>query len=311
MGTAKREDNLNTQKLVPIVRFGWSALVAWTGIAKTNTDRDVGDWLAETLQGIGRDASFEELPRRLKTADQWRRKCPHCQDLTFSVVGFVGRKPVALVVSNFTNFNGPLTRRSQNLEVDRRKPTDSEVFVLGDLTGVSNDSKLLLRRALLNADTPARVHATMAAVNAVASERSTSGTISKECVTGHLLPSGAGEVIPHWIPADARYVPGFVARFMAASGIKSLTPKTDESGNLLPPRWNGAAFKYQQLGNLRGTATVHSFANVAGSAVDAIPPKTFVFDRIAGENEPRTMTCVVDGTPISVTFSEPTPPYDG
>ena len=49
------------------------------------------------------DAKFEELPRRLLAADAWLSKLSDNYPLAFSIVGFIDRRPVAMVISNFTD----------------------------------------------------------------------------------------------------------------------------------------------------------------------------------------------------------------
>ena len=54
-------DDLNTQKIVPVIKYEWCALVAFTGVAITS-GTDVGDWLSEQMDRIPINARFEELP---------------------------------------------------------------------------------------------------------------------------------------------------------------------------------------------------------------------------------------------------------
>jgi hypothetical protein len=44
------EDNFDSQKLIPIVKYGWCGLVAFCGVAKLPNGRQVGDWIAEQVR---------------------------------------------------------------------------------------------------------------------------------------------------------------------------------------------------------------------------------------------------------------------
>jgi hypothetical protein len=66
-----------------------------------------------------------------------------------------------------------------------------------------------------------------------------SPTISRQCVTGHLLSNGYGKVAPRGIPDTVEYMPSFVRRQLLATGIRGYLRATDASGQALPPYWVG------------------------------------------------------------------------
>src|SRR5262245_37871136 len=69
--TGRFSDDTQTQKLIPVIKFGWNALVAFTGVASRSHIPDVGEWIATELQAIPMKAGFDELPIRLLAADEW------------------------------------------------------------------------------------------------------------------------------------------------------------------------------------------------------------------------------------------------
>src|SRR3712207_824505 len=99
-------DDPRSQKLIPVIRRGWSALVTFTGVAVTPQGQSVGDWIAEQTQAIPMAAYFGELPTALLAADGWLAGVIGYRELTFSVVAFVGRRPYAMLVSNREDLDG-------------------------------------------------------------------------------------------------------------------------------------------------------------------------------------------------------------
>ncbi len=124
----KTEDDLDVQKLVPTFKFGWSALVSFTGIAKTDRGQDVGDWVSARLNAIPVEAKFAELPKSLLAADHWLTKLSGYRKLAFSIVGFVRRRPVAMVISNFLDMDGhefPVLSKLRLFEIRPKVPGSS------------------------------------------------------------------------------------------------------------------------------------------------------------------------------------------
>jgi hypothetical protein len=230
----RRDDNLLTQKLVPVVRPGWSAVIAWTGVAKTPSGEDVGDWLVKTLDGITLNAAFDELPKKLLTANSWLGKLAY-RDLAFSGVGFCGRKPVAFVISNFLGLaEKTYWPRKPKLEVAMRRPKQPEVFFAGDLTGVTAAMRSRLK-SLLGTKRPAEMLDAMAAVNVEAAKGSADQTISDACLTASHSPTGQGGATIHGIPKGQEYVPGFVRRIFLKTGMIGFNLKVGQDGKREPP----------------------------------------------------------------------------
>jgi hypothetical protein len=196
--TGEFTDNLDTQKLIPVIRYGWGALIAYTGVASAPAPfRDTGDWMSSQMGSISMRGSIEELPKRLLAADTWLTKISGETPLAFSIVGFLGRKPFMMLVSNFLDLDGHVTKPRSRLEVFRRRPKQPEIRITGDSNAVQTDDieklAILLRK---NADHQV-IRESLGRVNARASQRSV--LISPECVTGYLTPYGSAEVGPHGI----------------------------------------------------------------------------------------------------------------
>jgi hypothetical protein len=58
----------DTQKLIPVIRRGWAALITYMGVASAPPlISDIGQWIVEQMDSIPIDGSFSELSRRLLT----------------------------------------------------------------------------------------------------------------------------------------------------------------------------------------------------------------------------------------------------
>jgi hypothetical protein len=129
----------------------------------------------------------------------------------------------------------------------------------------------------------------MAEANVSAAGVSQHKTISDQCVTGFLLPTGLGEIKPHGIPNGVEYLPGFVKRQLLANSLNGFKLKLGEDGKTLPPIWRGMTFRLQGEGKNAVVAAMHAIGNVSEPMGDAPPPGQFVFWKIA-ENEPERYT---------------------
>lgn len=283
-------DDLDTQKLIPVFKFGWSALVAFTGIATAPLVGDVGDWISRQLHEIPLRAPFNELPKRLLESGRWLKLLPGETKIAFSVVGFDGRRPYSMLISNFQDLSG---RQFSSGIVDlarfEKRPKEPEVLISGDRYAVLAEERAQLKKFLITSRDPREIQRAMAEVNAAAASRS--AWISKQCVTGHLLASGTAEVMPHGIDPQVEYVPRFVKRSLGAMGIVGFTFKPDAYGRRLPPQWKG------MTANRQGKATrdqifvgSNAFANVGEPISTGTPSNFHVFWKIAEENEPERVT---------------------
>ena len=293
--TGKFTDNLDTQKLIPVIRFGWGALIAYTGIANAPAPfRDTGDWVSAQMGSIPMRGSIEELPKRLLTADAWLSKISGEAPLAFSIVGFLGRKPFMMLVSNFLDLDGHITKPRSRLEIFRCKPKQTEVRVAGDSNAVQADDIEKLALLLRGTTDHQVIRENLAQVNARASLQSV--LISKECVTGYLTPYGTAEVGPHGIGDQVMYMPGFVLRDFVKQGVVGFVPRYDELGNPLPLGWVGMTAKIVG-GQSRDAivAVIHAIRNASEPLSDGVARKgQATFWKIAGPNEPRSVTFTVN-----------------
>lgn len=282
------KDDLNVQKLVPTFKCGWTALVAHTGVAKTNRGLDVGDWVSAKLQAMPLDAKFEELPKALLTADHWLGQIVGYRKLAFAIVGFVRRRPVAMVISNFLDMNGnEYSKGSPKLKRFEIRPKLPEVRVIGDTRDITTEQRNSLKRLLIQKKHPREIQAALAEVNASAARARDLSFISPECVTGYLLPTGDGEITPHGINDRVAYIPGFVNRHFDIGGIDGFSVRMDERGQPLPPRWVGMSMKVQQ----NVVVNMHAIRNVKEPiGPGPTDPNQQAFWKVAGKNEAPYLT---------------------
>jgi hypothetical protein len=295
LGTNNFTDNYNTQKLIPVIRFGWGALVAFTGVAAAPPllpDTDV--WIRTQMDSISMNGSFDELPQRLLEANAWLGKVTGDNRLAFSIVGFVGRRPRIMVISNFMDLDGTMTAPRARLDVAERKPMQPEVRIAGDINSVSSDEKKQLHNLIRKNANALKIRESLAEINAKAASRSK--WISKECVVGHLTPSGAAEIGPHGISDQEQYLPDFVISDFVKKGVIGFKAKFDESGKQLPPRWIGMTARIQGgRGKDAVVAVLHTVRNVAGPVTDGIKRDgQTLFHRIVGPDDPKTYKFIVD-----------------
>lgn len=277
--SGRRVDNLDIQKLVPVFKFGWSALVSVCGIASAPKVKNVSDWLSEKTRAMDFHANFEELPRVLLSANEWLGTRSVYQPLGFTVVAIVGKKPRLCVISNFTDASGHSWQPSVNdnsngngnnnsLSDSRGRISGASVYVFGDTSAVTAKEKEKLLTMVQRGWSPLEIQNAVAKVNYAASKRSLSKSISPQCVTGHLNGNQRAELIPHGIPADQVYIPRYVRRDLEAEGNWPLTPMHDDQGRPLPPQWVGsrvASTSHFTLARRRDqlVRTNHAMRNVA------------------------------------------------
>lgn len=261
-------DDMNTQKLVPIAKSGWTALISFAGIGRTPSGLDVGAWLVAETDAIDHDAGIEELERRLVNADTWLATLGPARHHIFSVVGFNGTQPFAMVVSNFHDDQGQPLSTVNNMQ-SHFVAAQTTVLVRGWEPAVLPKETDNLRESLQNGVDPLQLQIQMAEVNEAAAGRSS--TISRECVTGHLLSDGSGEVTPRGISDAAAYMPPFVRRSLQNHGIRGFLCKSDARGNRLSPYWVGMTLKRDEIALLM----LHAIRNVTEPCTAVIQSPLF------------------------------------
>ena len=61
-------DSYDTQKLIPVIRRDWAALIACMGVASAPPlIKDMGQWIVDQMDSIPFDGDFLEISKRLLT----------------------------------------------------------------------------------------------------------------------------------------------------------------------------------------------------------------------------------------------------
>src|SRR6185436_438042 len=65
-------DSYDTQKLIPVIRQDWAALIAYMGVASAPPLlSDMGQWIADEMDSIPLDGNFSDISRRLLKLNLW------------------------------------------------------------------------------------------------------------------------------------------------------------------------------------------------------------------------------------------------
>src|SRR5262252_3343598 len=100
-------DSYDTQKLIPVIRHGWAALIAYMGVASAPPlIGDMGQWIVEQMDSIPLDGRFSELSRRLLRLNVWLGRISGDRRIAFSLVGFRDQQPFMMSISNFLDLDG-------------------------------------------------------------------------------------------------------------------------------------------------------------------------------------------------------------
>src|ERR1051325_8710842 len=257
-GGGRFADDLNTQKIIPVCKFDWCALVTFCGLAKTSAGVDVGDWIVDQAKlGVARD-SLADFVGRLRSGERWISKLRGPKGITISIVGFLGRKPFLVCLSNFQHIDGTYFKQIEpNLQKFDLRPKLPEVRVFGDRGAVTELERIELTGRLSKLPEDLEV---VADVNRVASSRSK--LISEPCVVGAIMPTGEGWICPFGIDPESEYMPNFVLR--GSSQPLPLKPKVDANGNPLKMGWVQSACKTHPLNGMPVCAVTHEIRNADG-----------------------------------------------
>jgi hypothetical protein len=286
--------DVTVQKLIPVGRYDWNALVSFCGIAKTPAGLDVDRWIVQNVNAGDKGESVDEFVGRLTSSDTWLSDCSNRDRiLTVCICGFHGRRPFIICLSTVEQFNGPLSNRPmRRLVRTGLKPKDPQLFVFGMRDACQKTSRDRLRSLIRDRrQNYLDVMRQISIANSDAAQNS--DRISAEYVVGHLVPVGTGEVTPYGIEDGTEYMPGFVTEQLTAMGITGFEVKVDEDGKPLKPRWKGMTLKSERVeGRGELMFQFHAFGNVAKPIGDISKGDgTKVFWEIAGENEPKRV-CV-------------------
>jgi len=296
-------DDLRTQKLVPLIRHGWSAMIGYTGIAGApGIMRDTGDWLLERIDSLSMKATPDDLFHQLLTADRWLGRVPIAlRRHAFVVVGFVGRRPFLSLISNFHAGSQQLAKANPKLQIFKLPAREPTILVTGATPAVRVESRDLLMSLLRRNASPQDLREALATINATASASEAGRGVSSQCVTGYLLPTGACEFGPHGIPENVPYIPGFIIQSFLESGTIGFEQKLDESGVESPPQWVGTTARSQSNdGDPNIVLWLHAMRNVGPPISDGkTRPGRYSAWKVAGPDEPDRYTFTLNKGPKS------------
>jgi hypothetical protein len=219
---AALSDNYDTQKLIPVIRGDWSALIAYVGVASAPPlIDDVGQWIVDQVESIPHHGNFSELSSRLLKFDARLERILGDRRIAFSVVGFSDQRPFLMLLSNFVDTSGQVVdagpqlraylRRSKSPEVRAVGTARPDVFERVRLERLLKASSSLSSMAKLTREAIAEINVSVA--------RRSKGTISEECVVGCLLRTGSATIGAHGIPAGAACFPNWVRRDLEKGGV--------------------------------------------------------------------------------------------
>jgi len=266
-GQVPLPDSYDTQKLIPVLRHGWAALIAYMGIASAPPlVENMGQWIVEQMDSIPRDGDFAELSTRLLQLNRWLGTVRGDRRIAFSVVGFRDRRPFMMLLSNFVDLDGHVTQAGPQLTAYLRSPNQPEVRAVGTVRPDVFERVRLVRMLEANATrgvVPQLIRQAVAEVNANVARRS-GGTISEECVSGYLVRNGTAAIGGHGIPEHAACFPNWLRRDLEQAGIVGFEPVTlDDSA--APIQWRGTTARIVN-GSIQRT---HEVANAGTPMLDA------------------------------------------
>lgn len=258
-------DSYDTQKLIPVIRHGWAALIAYMGIASAPPlVHDMGQWIVERMDSIPPDGEFAELSTRLLDVNAWLGRLRGDRRIALSIVGFNGRRPFMMLLSNFVDLDGRVTVAGPHLHAYLRTPLTPEVRAVGTVRPDVFERVRLVRMLQANASrgvVPGLIRQAVADINASVARRS-EGSISEACVSGYLLRSGAAAIGGHGIPAQATCFPDWLRKDLEQGGIVGFEPVA--SGGASPMQWKGTTARI-----MNGTLVrTHEIANAGAPILD-------------------------------------------
>jgi hypothetical protein len=270
-------DNYETQKLIPVIRRRWAALIAYMGIASAPPlVSDMGQWIVDQVDSIPFDGGFSELSRRLLRFARWLGRIRGDRRIAFSVVGFCDQRPFMMLVSNFLDSDGHIIDAPAQLRAYLRRSNQPEVRAVGTVRpDVFERVRLekLLQAGASRRLVPELTRQAIAGINASVARRSR-GSISEECVSGYLLRSGSAAIGGHGIPENVACLPNWVRRDLEKGGVIGFEPGEPVEGKPLPIRWKATTSR-----TVNGTIVrMHEIANAGKPILDstgagALPPQ--------------------------------------
>jgi hypothetical protein len=264
---AALQDSYDTQKLIPVIRHDWSALIAYMGVAcAPPLISDMGQWIGGQIASMPPDGSPTELFTRLLTLNDSLARIRGDRRVAMSVVGFRNQRPFMMLLSNFLDLDGKTADAGPQLRTYLRTPNQAEVRAVGGLRpDVFERVRLerLLRASSSRKLVPELISQAIAEINANTARRS-KGAISEECVSGYLLRSGVTRISAHGIPDNEPCFPAWVRTDLKKGGVIGFKPKQKQAGNAIPIQWKGMTARILNGAMVR----VHEIANAGKPILD-------------------------------------------
>jgi hypothetical protein len=289
-------DSYDTQKLIPVIRRDWSALIAYMGIASAPPlIDDMGQWIVDQIETIPPDGDVSVLSSRLLHVNRWLPRIRGDRRVAISAVGFRHRAPFMMLLSNFVDLDGHITVAGPQLNAYLRTPHRSEVRAVGTARPDVFERVRLVRMLMANATrgaVPHLIRQAVADINASVARRS-GDAISEACVTGYMLRSGAAAIGAHGIPENAACFPNWLRRDLEKEGVIGFEPLRPV-GSHASIQWKGTTAKIVKGSILR----THEIANAGSPILDGVEdrshPPTWKSTRAHG-NSSICITCVTPG----------------
>jgi Flp pilus assembly protein TadD len=196
--TGKTYD-FQTQKIIPVNCFRWSATVCFSGVGRTH-DLDVSVWLNNCLRSVGMNEPFDRLLDEIMRANEWLSAVspPHNKH-SFSIGAFIGSEPVFALISNFEQLSGPvLPTASPQLSKYVMRVNRARTFVSGQRQAVTRHERKRLSNLAVREPEPQEMYNALFELNREVATRRTT-LVSPACFTTHLRLTGDGGGQAHGI----------------------------------------------------------------------------------------------------------------
>lgn len=286
LGDGTFEDDLEVQKIVPVLRDDWIALVAFCGVARTSNGVETGDWIEQATARIAADAPLAHLESALSKATSIVRALRMPAPLTISVVGFNRRRPFGWVFSNCIRpGKGHPAPPGREFLMTRFSPRECRAAAFGDVKPPVTSHLKGILNSLGNTQDFESISRAVADLNDLAAK--TSNSISPACVVGYILPTGASAVTPFRIDHEMDYLPPWVRRRLIAQGTKGIVRQRKEDETECHIRWLAMTARLERASPTEvREAVLLAFDGVERFIQGDTPKNVHVFTKRKEEGDP-------------------------
>lgn len=228
-------------KQIKIEYFTWRAIIGYSGVAQLEGHR-THKWLTDLLEhpmGEKEPQLTDVVELIQQKASKALAKVPHAyRRHTFVILAFVGKKPIAYMISNYQRFGAKDAQApASELFVTKYQPGRTVVRIAGVHSAVARTDKRLLKSLLRNGRGDDAIGKALASVNRNAWENPHSqGLVSEGCVTHVLHAEGTNgsvtraEIQTEFLPLSlmhGRNIAQWIVDLIAQGRIpRPLTPTT-------------------------------------------------------------------------------------